>query len=112
MQRTVNTKFFHVRQNNSGGYFINNDEVAAHLIIEARNAAEAESRMHEITAPFSEYCPCCGERWYLSEDDDDGTDMPTIYGKPAEEYEDWFASSAVIHYYDGSKRKFHTKERR
>ncbi|MGG1662479.1 DUF7296 family protein [Brevibacillus sp. NRS-1366] len=81
MQRVINTAFFHIRQNNSGGYFIENDDVAINLIIEAVNAKEAERKMYEITADYSQYCSCYGERWSCWIDDDDGTDEPTVYGE-------------------------------
>ena len=46
MIREINTKFFTFNQNNSGGYFIINDDVAHYLIIEAQNAEEAIDMGH------------------------------------------------------------------
>jgi hypothetical protein len=93
----VITRFFHIRQNNSGGYFIENDYVAQNLIIEAMNAKDAERRMGEITAFYSEFCPCCGARWSFWMDDEDGTDEPTVYGEKIDD----ICGSTIVHYFDG-----------
>lgn len=98
---TVNTKFFHIRQNNSGGYHITNDDVATNLIVEALNAKDAEAKINEITAPHSSYCSCCGERWCAWIDDEDGTEKPTIYGEEIDESD----GPTIIHYFDGHKEK-------
>lgn len=110
MERTITTKFFYFSQNNSGGYFIQNDTVRAHLIIEAQNAKEAADKGEEIAENYSEYCSCCGQRWSFDwVDDEDGTETPTINGKPAKEYIESdkhpvsFGKSAVIYYCDGTK---------
>lgn len=107
MERTINTKFFTFSQNNSGGYFIINDDVASYLIIEAQNAQEAIDKMEDITLNYSEYCPCCGERWSTWIDDDDGTEEPMIYDCKVKEKSPnrIFSSSTIIYYYDGTKEK-------
>ncbi|MMZ62859.1 hypothetical protein D1872_250850 [compost metagenome] len=105
MQRTINTKFFHFRQNNSGGYFITNDDVAPNLIVEAMNAKEAEQKMNDITSDYLQFCPCCGERWSSWIDDDDGTEEPTVWGKSLDECKD----ATIIHYIDGRKEKVNYK---
>lgn len=51
-------------QNNSGGYFIDNEDVCETLLIQAESEEEAEERLNYITKDYSEYCGCCGERWY------------------------------------------------
>lgn len=50
-------------QNNSGGYFIQNESVEAYVAVQAVTEEEAQRRFFEIVAPYSNYCPCCGERW-------------------------------------------------
>ncbi|MNB81421.1 hypothetical protein D3C75_282030 [compost metagenome] len=101
MERTIQTNYFHFRQNNSGGYFIVNDDVAINLIVEAMNANDAEQRMYDITADYSQYCSCCGERWSSWIDDEDGTTEPTIYGRKLDER----SESIIIHHIDGRKEK-------
>lgn len=105
MERTINTKFFTFSQNNSGGYFIINDDVAAYLIIEAQNADEAKNKMYNITEGYSEYCNCCGQRWPDWIDDEDGTEQPMVYSTIIKEKspDTIFSSSTIIYYYDGTK---------
>lgn len=94
--------FFTFRQNNSGGYFIVNDNVAVNLIIEAVNAEDAVDKMSEITENYSEYCDCCGERWSSWwVNDEDGTDKPMIWGEEVNKE----SGSVVIYYVDGRKEK-------
>lgn len=102
----IETKFFTVSQNNSGGYFIDNEDVGHYVIIEAQNVKEAERKISEITEDYSEYCECCGERWFAWWDDKDGKDEPMIYSTPVAEYRDMWGGSAIVYYYDGTKRKF------
>lgn len=84
-QEKVNKmKFYTYSQNNSGGYFIDNERVCEYLIIEAETVKEANARMEEITADYREYCECCGERWHECWDEDDGKTYPNIYGVPVE----------------------------
>lgn len=107
MERTINTKFFTFSQNNSGGYFIINDDVASYLIIEAQTADEAVNKMNDITADYSEYCSCCGKRWSDWMYDDDGTDEPMVYDTKVKEKSPGriFGGSTIIYYYDGTKEK-------
>lgn len=107
---TINVplKWFHYRQNNSGGYFIINNTVAEDVYIQAPSAAEAEERAEAIFAEYSEYCECCGRRWstgYMH--DDDGTDVPCLYGTPiTEEEATYFREQARLHHYDGRVESF------
>lgn len=98
---TVQTKFFHFRQNNSGGYFIENDDVAQNLIVEAVNAKDAELKMLDITASHSKYCSCCGKRWSSWIDDEDGTNEPTVFGEKLDES----CGSTIIYFFDGKREK-------
>jgi hypothetical protein len=112
MKRVIDTNFFRFSQNNSGGYFIENEDVAIHLIIEALSAREAKSKMEDITASYSQYCSCCGERWSSWIDDDDGTEEPQIYGEPITTYRPSYRDeTCVIYYSDGRKENILIKER-
>ncbi len=93
------SKFYTVVQNNSGGYYIENEDVGVYLIVEANTPEEAEEKVDTITEPYLEYCECCGERWWVYFDDKDGKDKPEIYGRDA--YEN--GNSVVIYYLDGRK---------
>lgn len=58
--------FYEAIQNNSGGYFIINENVGHFVFIEADSFREAEDKFGDIVEGYEEYCPCCGERWSLS----------------------------------------------
>ena len=107
MDRTINTKFFTFRQNNSVGYFIINDYVARFVIIEARDANEAISKAIKITKNYSQSCPCCGKRWNLRVNDNDGTDEPMVFNTKIKEKEHKsdFGCETIIYYYNGQKEK-------
>ena len=49
-------------QNNSGGYYIENDMVGAILFIEALTQEEANAKMWEVVDGYTAWCSCCGER--------------------------------------------------
>jgi len=105
MDRNIKTKFYTTMQNNSGGYFIVNDDVAQYVIVEARSFSEARRLLEDITEDYSKYCPCCGERWSSWFHDNDGTEKPTIYGVPLDEVrKEIFRENAIVYYYDGTKK--------
>ncbi len=64
---TSQTYFYVFSQNNSGGYFVTDENVASEIIIEATEEVLAMARLDEILSQKPEYtnfCPCCGMRWY------------------------------------------------
>lgn len=92
-------KWFTFVQNNSGGYFVKNDDVCEVVCIEAESKelaiAKAESIMDN-----SDSCPCCGDRWttWLP----DSYDVPSYYGDPIETCEEkWNRKNARLHHADG-----------
>lgn len=67
---TVKTKWYHFRQNNSGGSFHIDDErgIGPHVYIEAMNADHANDLAGRIGIYFDGVntgndCSCCGDRW-------------------------------------------------
>ncbi|MGX9845772.1 DUF7296 family protein [Streptococcus iniae] len=63
---TSQTYFYVFDQNNSGGYFVIDENVSSELVIEAHSGEEAANRLLEIISQKPEYtnfCPCCGSRW-------------------------------------------------
>lgn len=95
-------KWFLFEQNNSGGYFIDNDSVCETVFIQARSAYEALNMAEFLFGPYSEYCECCGPRWGYYVDDSDGTDVPMIYGVSIyESAEGLFRKKCILHYADG-----------
>lgn len=96
-------KWFHFGQNNSGGYFIVNEQVAEDVYIQAENAQQAAARAAVIFEPYSEFCECCGERWSFYVDEDDGYDVPTKYDVDIDEIvAEHFSKQARLHHLDGN----------
>lgn len=96
---TLDLKWFCFNQNNSGGHFVVDENVAPVVFIQARNANEAI----EIAERFmdnSDSCPCCGDRWSFWVDDDDGADVPSQYGEPLK-LQGPFRTEARLHHFDG-----------
>ena len=100
METIIKTKFFTFSQNNSGGYFIDNDYVSRYLIIEDINIDEAIRRMHMITRDYSDYCSCCGRRWRDYAQDDNGSDIPMIWDEEIEPL-----GNVIVYYYNGTRKK-------
>lgn len=100
--------FFHFSQNNSGGFFIENDRVQSNVIIEAINAGEANVRAEEVGIYFNgcyigEDCDCCGDRWYRAYPAIAKV-VPSIYDIPVEEFEyRGYNRGAWVYYSDGRK---------
>ena len=100
----MSLKYYTAHQNNSGGYFIQNNDVRETVIIQANNVEDALKKLEMITEDYSEYCPCCGERWSEYWDDEGGTEQPMIYGENVYETSPtMFRESAIIYHADGRK---------
>lgn len=111
----MKTKFFHINQNNSGGYFIENHEkgISEDVIIEAQDndqAWEILSKVGDTVDGFWTSCSCCGDRW-SSPWSDDGKDEPMIYGKSVyQKEESMFHKTAFIHRLDGTVERVDFKK--
>lgn len=93
--------FYTLVQNNSGGYFIVNDNVSEFVIIEANSVVEAIKRAKNITRDYMSYCSCCGERWEYDFEINDGFPKPSIWDEPIKEGD----GGIRIHYLDGRIEK-------
>lgn len=98
------TYFVTFTQNNSGGYFIENENVGVFVIIEGEDLYSILDKARDIFRGYREYCECCGERW----DDNwksskDLKSEPLIYGTSVYEYDSWFGGQAIIYRLDGTK---------
>ena len=100
----VPLKWFHFDQNNSGGYFLVNEDVAEDVYIQAENAEHAQDRARAIFFPYREFCECCGERWTIDYiRDEDGYDVPTKYDVDIDEIvAEHFSKQARLHHLDGN----------
>ena len=90
--------FITFKQNNSGGYFIQDENVDVFVIIEGDSLRDILDRANDIFRDYRQYCRCCGERW----DDDwkDNNDIdkePMLYDESVYEFNDpWFKGDKVI----------------
>lgn len=101
MKREIDTIFGLARQNNSGGYLIENDDVDVYVAIEAIDEESLCDKYNRIVQKYSIYCQCCGTRW-------DGVDMTDWHEKPFAidnfkevEYE----HNCILYMIDGTKKK-------
>lgn len=113
MKREIETKFFTFHQNNSGGYFITDDEhgICETVIIEAVSANEAWNKLNKIgenVPNMHSFCSCCGKRWHYCYDE--GTDQPEIWGESVETAKaSTFRNKTFVHYFDGTIKVFNHK---
>lgn len=108
---------YHYGQNNSGGSFDFDGKagITHHVIIEAKNTAEANERAGQIGIYFDEEylidCNCCGTRWSALWDDDPGMKSPEVYGESVETFKaltKWMGDNpeVFVHYADGRIEAF------
>jgi hypothetical protein len=104
--------FYAFNQNNSGGSFIMDDNVAHFVIIEADSVDAACDKAEEVGIYFDGIdkgydCECCGDRWYQPWDSEE---TPMIYGQDPADYEDMWTPEgkayAYVYYKDGTKRSY------
>jgi len=105
--------FFTYNQNNSQGVFDFDPDhgISHYVIVEANSARQADALFRAIRGTYNEgpYCSCCGERWSYQWDDN-GDEVPSIYGDPVETHKetiDWRPGTGMyerpyfVHYLDG-----------
>lgn len=109
--RTKGTKFLTYHQNNSGGYYMIDDNVKHYVIIEGYDLWQIEAFANKILEDYRNYCPCCGERWSSYFDETNLTDDPMIYGESVYDYKSFWTEQAIIYYLDGTKEIVTINER-
>ena len=100
--------FYVYRQNNSGGYFIEDENVSSNVIIEAENEAQADIKFDEIIDKKSKYtnhCPCCGERWNGVDETYENVEVDITVAKQLKKHRDFDYDEAVLYMTDGTKKK-------
>ena len=107
-------KFYTIGQNNSGGYVIQNEFVDHLVCVQASSVITAEDRLGNIVEDYSDYCECCGERWYINLTEKDGTEfISNAYGENLETIDPkkvyHYSRFAIIYYANGDKKKFDAK---
>lgn len=94
--------WFHFHQNNSGGHFIQDENVDQHVFIEAPNRNEANEIASRIFKGRDQFCECCGPRWRFLSEWAEGTTQPEVHGGPI-----WEAGgTCILHCHDGQVVKF------
>lgn len=101
--------FYLYSQNNSGGRFTQDDNLAHRVVIEAPSIGMANGKADEIGIYFDgvelgQDCECCGDRWCEPDvlDGYDKQDMLDYVQGLADEY-GWTSPDCTIHYLDGTK---------
>jgi hypothetical protein len=102
--------FYTFNQNNSGGSFVRDESVCEYVVIEAESAEHANTLAQEKAGIYFDGvrngsdCGCCGDRWWKQWDDEDGTEVPSVYGKPLTETQKGaYRTEAIVYYLDGRK---------
>jgi hypothetical protein len=90
----VPLKWYNFSQNNSGGSFVVDENVAEEIFIQAVSADEA-IRKAEKFCDNSDSCECCGDRWSLWVRESDGHSEPNFYDGRVESYK--FGSGRPLH---------------
>ena len=112
--------FYELTQNNSGGYFDVDDRICHRLFIEADSANGANEKAEELGCYWEGVykgfdCPCCGDRWYMCNEND-----VLAYDKFAniEEYAQYIANNygwttpdVRIYYKDGTVKEIFTERK-
>lgn len=109
IQESIPKRYYLLRQNNSGGYFITDDAlgIGENIIIEARNYQDVLNKIQEFGSKYSgffKYCSCCGERWYY--DEADFEEAPFEIDLDVYHYE---SDIIYVHYLDGTINKVKAK---
>lgn len=93
--------FYTYRQNNSGGWFIDTDDIGYNTIIEADSPRDADARAESIGIYFDGClkgtdCDCCGDRFSRQWNREPGDPVPSLYGEPIDLTD--IPESVRIHY--------------
>lgn len=107
MTKTKNSIIGIADQNNSGGYFIDNEDVSVFVAVEGYDKTDAYHRFTSIIEPYSSYCPCCGERWFGMDFNEWPAPKDGLTIKNFVESENEEDYNCVIHLLDGTKKRCH-----
>ena len=106
----ADTKFWHYRQNNSGGSFIEDDKagLGVSVFVEALTAEDADQRAERAGIYFNgcengSDCECCGDRWYTAYGD--GSDVCDI-----SRYDFTWSKTVYLHRLNGNIERITSDE--
>lgn len=117
VRQSQRSKFYHYRQNNSGGSFVYspNSGISVHVVVEANSYEQANALAENIGLYFDGDgdCSCCGRRWTEQWDDSEAEDFPHVYGDPVHEHKPiwnmkWIDNGpeGYVHYLNGRIESF------
>jgi hypothetical protein len=94
-------KWYTISQNNSGGFFIEDETVGIFVSVEADSEEAGVAKLQEVTQESGEnWCECCGERWSFYRPEEG--DVPTYYSEPLSTLKGYGrGDSVVLHYANG-----------
>lgn len=95
--------WWHIDQNNSGGYFIRNQRVDHDIFAQAGTFGVATAMLEAACeADAYDWCACCGERFYISSWSDEGTVEPQKYSGPLSQvYNEIWGGGAILYLQNG-----------
>lgn len=98
--------FYVYDQNNSGGYYVQDDNVRSRVIIEAETERQANEKLFDILeqkAEYTFYCPCCGERWGSCFEYYENVEVTEVVAEQLKEHRHY--TEAILYKEDGTKKK-------
>jgi len=107
-------RYFEFSQNNSGGSFDRDENIAEYVIIAAKDADHANERAREIGIYFGGVlngsdCDCCGDRWSEAWRNE-GMETPMLYGQRPEVMLSnnnlYFRNSVIVHHANGMRETY------
>lgn len=108
--------FYLYSQNNSGGGWDTDENLAHRVVIEATSLNLANGKAQEMGIYFdgveSGYdCECCGDRWYDPEGMGISNDELVVYTQDLANKYGWTSPDVIIHYQDGTKQEIYTNKK-
>ena len=98
--------FYVYRQNNSGGYFVEDENVSIHVIVEADTEEQANEKFDEILdgdSQYTTYCPCCGQRWGGIDETYQKVEVDSVVAEQLKKHR--YYDEAILYMEDGTKKK-------
>lgn len=110
--------FYVYSQNNSGGSFVVDNDVAHYVVVEADSEQDADDKAESVGIYFNgcdngQDCDCCGDRWNTASSYGSSKEL-SIYGKSLSEYvenvldeKQLFWKDVIVYFKDDRKLAVH-----
>lgn len=108
--------FYLYNQNNSGGVWDTDENLAHRVAIEAPSLCMANGKAQEIGIYFNGVeigsdCECCGDRWHDPDELDISKDELVAHAQELSNKYGWATPDIIIHYLDGTKQEVSTNKK-